>query len=472
MRIGIQIIYLILVALMMPSRVGAFDHLRVTGILVVVAASILTEWLLYSDSKNVFRLDVLFVFGFIIVHFQWPLMFLSDVKIRHLRIESFIDSVSYGTWLSALGLIAWFIGWGSFKFEKKRKFRILSVEYEKLKWAFYMCFALFLLFAGKDYLTGAVYRGDSDSAAASGLGAYFQLLLGFVVITAIAFYLPVAAAKIRKHGRWWQEIDILLLIVLGLYTLMFLAVGDRGGAIEVACALMLIYGMLVHPITKKQFCVLAIVGALVLTIIGLGRSSGSKSGDKNMLSDGVEKLETMDTNSAYILTLELANSSTCLYAAIDNVPTQHSFFYGKLWRGNLLAVVPLSQQIVGGFFEMKPDEMGSGGYITYLFYGDESVVGAGSSIIADLYLNWGEVGVVVFMFGLGVLYKRIHQGVVNRESLMWVVAAGALATVAFYAGRGGYLIFLRPVIWSLVIAKMLTTIEMAPVDNKKSKIKP
>lgn len=466
LRIGIQIFYLLLIAFMIPEKSSGFDSVRVSGMLVVVCAAVLTEWLIFGRQKNFFRLDMLFILGFIIVHFQWPLMLLCNVKVRNLNVESYINNVNYGTWISSLGIVAWLIGWTSFAFKGKPRARVVSVDYAKLKWSFFVIFAIFVATAGRDYLTGAIYRGDADTAAAHGVGAYVHLLLSYTVFALVAFYVPVAGARIKRGGRWWREIDITILSGLVCYVLMFLAVGDRGCAVQAVSALLIIYAMFVKSIGFKNFLILALMGAFVLTVIGLGRDSGRKSGERDMLGDGLQELQEMDSGASYMLTQELANSVVCVYASLENTPSERDFFYGSLWRNDLLALVPFAQQGYTAVFKVSQKHQNSSEYLTYLINGEGAISGTGSTIIADLYLNWGEVGVIIFMFGLGVLYKRVNQGVVNREGFNWVVAGAVLAGLAFYSGRAPYLVLLRPIVWTLLITKLLVTVRTRKLPVK------
>ncbi|SHK25428.1 oligosaccharide repeat unit polymerase [Rubritalea squalenifaciens DSM 18772] len=463
MRVYIQLFYFVLALILKPDLVSSFDPLRVSLLTGLTVASVLTEWCIYGRQKNFFRLDVLFILGFFIVHFQWPLMFLFGVEMRKMSVEASISSINYGTWLSALGLIAWNAGWGAFTFKKQPRKRIIKVEYKKLKIAFVLLFVLFLITAGRDYLTGAIYRGELEggdySGAAGGIASYIQLLLGLVLAVLLAYFMPMSGAYIRNGRGWWGKVDKFIPIAVAGYIFMYLAVGDRGGAVQAASVVLILYGVFVKPITAKQFIILALVGAFVLTVIGWGRSSLDEKGKRNIIEAGIEKIQERDDQGFYIYTLTLADSVTCLHGSIADVNSSGGIYWGKLWRGDIFSLVPLLGKYTMTTFGLKNHDVSSSGRLTYLSFGEDSKIGSGSTIIADLYHNWGTAGVVIFMFALGVLYQRVTQGIVRREGFKWVVMAAALATVAFYSSRAGYLIFLRPLVWTYLIAKFCTTVK-------------
>lgn len=470
MKLVLHLLYLFPILLMMPSRTGAFDSFRIGAMFFFVVLAILTEWFFERKKKNVFRLDVLFITGFLIVHFQWPLMFLFEVDLRNLRVEALIEYVNYGTWLASIGLISWLIGWGCVKFKISIKERIVSVDYSKVKWVFAFLFGLFLLVAGRNYLTGAIYRGDSDSAAAEGVGAYVQLLLSCSSLALIACFVTDSAIKSKKTGWSWRKLDKVVLVLLGAYVFMFLAVGDRGGAVQAVSATLLLGSVFIYTIDIKKFAVLALTGAFVLTVIGFGRDSGAKTEKRSMVKDGLEELQELEVDAPYVLTVELANSSICLYSSVAEVSRREQFFYGSLWRSDLMAQVPFLQHLYARFYGWDDKEMSSAGYITYVTYGEGSVTGTGSSIIADLYLNWGPVGVMICMFGLGCLYRRVDIGLNKGEGVLWIVAAAGLGAAAFYSARATFWVFLRPILWSSALVYFFVNVRTVERAKKLSKI--
>lgn len=332
---------------------------------------------------------------------------------------------------------------------------LTGLKYGKIKCLFAGLFILFLMVAGRDYLTGAIYRGDSDSASSEGIGAYVQLLLSCSAIGLIGCFVTDVAIKSRKKDWNWLKIDKLLALGLGGYVLMFLAVGDRGGAVQAMSALLLLFAVLIKPIDKKLFVVMALTGAFVLTIVGLGRDSGRKTETRSMIKDGLQEFQDLEMKSPYILTVELANSSICLYSSVAEINTREAYFYGSLWRSDLMAQVPFIKHIYARFFGWDDKKMSSSNYITYITYGEGSVSGTGSSIIADVYLNWGAIGVMVWMFGLGALYKRVYIGASRGESLIWIIVAAGLGSAAFYSARATFWVFLRPALWSSVMVYYL-----------------
>ena len=402
-----------------------------------------------NKTINWFRLDVIFILGFSIVHFQWPLMHsLSGLTPSNFFLfwgtSSYLDYMNYGTWLSTIGLVSWFLGYSLLK---KINYSDLNFNFEfKYKLFYYftlLLFVLFILSAGKDYLSGAIYKDDVKTG---GIFVYFQLLLSFSILVLITI-LILNNIKNKYLGFFHliSKFDKKITILFTGIILLYLIVGDRGGAIQPVFTFLILYGTLINPITKKQFVLLITTGALVLTIVGLGR--GVKSED-NVFAAGTQNLQI---SSAYDITLELANSSRTLYKALSLVPRHDDFFYGKLWTNEILANIPIGQSIYLNLTNDTIYELSSSKYLTYQTRGRYSTWGEGTSLIADIYLNFGIYGVIVFMLLLGIFFKKIINEFTLRKNLYWIVAGAILAAYAFYIGRGGLFYPLRPIIWSMIL---------------------
>jgi len=185
-----------------------------------------------------------------------------------------------------------------------------------------------------------------------------------------------------------------------------------------------------------------------MTLIGKGRGVTSS---ENILVAGASNIEI---TSGYDLTLELAKSSRALYKSLANVPQYHDFFFGKMWISGFLSVVPLSQNIYFQLTDNVMHEVGSSKYITYLMRGKHSTYGEGTTIIADIYLNFGLFGVIFFMFLLGVFFKKVVNELNLQQNYYWIVPAIVLASLAFYMGRAAMPLVFRPIVWGLFLTML------------------
>jgi len=401
---------------------------------------------LTQKDKNWFRLDTLFILGFGIVHFQWSIMLsFSGIEPVHFsRLFSNSLYINYGTWLSTIGIIMFYLGY-DFLPHKKNKTISYNLDNNKLFLFTLITFIVFILTAGSAFLSGNIYKGFGGQTAGEGISAYFQLLSGISILLLISLsFLNVEKIRNRTSILSIAKIDKKTVSLVTLYVLLFLSIGDRGEAVMVIFTVLILYGSLIRPISFKYFIIMTIVGAIFLTIIGLGRSSTSD----NVLIAGTQKLEL---NSYYDMTEELAGSARTLYLAVSYVPQYEDYFYGKLWLANFLSIFPLSQNIYLQLSNDKIYNLASTKYITYLRSGENATTGAGTSLIADIYLNFGLYGVVFFMFFLGIFLKNLQNKMNTKESIYWILIAGLCASSAFAMGRVSLFDPARIVVWGLII---------------------
>jgi oligosaccharide repeat unit polymerase len=404
-----------------------------------------------QKDKNWFRLDVIFLLGFGIVHFQWAVMIsLSEITPKYMLYNFRLldsDYINYGTWLSTVGILSWLLGYSWFKAPEKYivKYRF---QYKKLFWVTTLFFILFALTAGSKYLSGDVYKGVGGSSAGEGISVYFHLIasIAILVLTVVVILNKNDKGKTKKTIFWFLKLDKKYLVLSATYILFFLAVGDRGAAIFVVSTFLVMFGSLVRPIVLKECIVITIVGAIVLTLIGLGRTVET---DENILVAGAEMAEF---SSNYDITLELSNSARTLYYVLYDVPEHHNYFLGELWIGKMLTVIPFAQSQYLKFTDAKNYELGSAAYITYLRFGLYPPMGEGTTLIADIYLNFGLIGVMFFMLLLGLIYKKGQNELGRQRSFYWIIFAALLASGAFYLGRGGLFDGLRTIVWGLFLA--------------------
>ena len=378
---------------------------------------------------------------------------LSDISMDGAVGYASLLNVNYATWLSCIGGVAWIYGY-SINFKRKSEYAVFKIYTTKLFVATVVTIAVFLATAGSEFFSGAIYKGQSSASVATVSAAYTQLLASILlsVLTA-AVILRKSDNKLTLNQSIGSFIkyDRAYCILIIFYILLYLASGDRGGALKLMLCFLVMFGSLLRPIRGKEFAVCIIVGALLMTLIGLGRSSSTGS---NVLLSGVSQFEL---TSGYDFTLELAGSVRTLYKAVDLSENGGQYFYGKLWLGEFLGTIPFSQNIYLMLSGDSPHELGSAAYITYMSVGPNSISGEGTSLVADIFLNFGVVGVLQCLFLLGIIFRKMTHELSCQRSYLWIVATCLMAAEAFYMSRGSLLGALRPIIWGVLAASLLTT---------------
>jgi len=456
-------ICLVLLFWMKPETYEPISSNYIYTITVIFLSSVAVHFL-SEDKSNWLRIDLFFILGFAIVHFQWPIMYSFSNIIPEKYWEIFVDDylINYTTWLSAIGGVCFLSGYSLYNPKKKKVRKILDSNYNYNKLLLFTAsvFVIFLLFAGKNFLTGGVYKGEGGSAAGGGISKYFALLfqVGLILSTGLIIY----RNKVKYKGnliKWFLGFNKLYLVIVVVYVVLFLLIGDRGGPLTLVLTILLLVGSFVRKFKFYEVLVLTLIGGFIMTLIGLGRSEAS---GLEIFDAGSDKFEN---TTGYDITLELANSVRTLNATVAEVPFNHDYFYGSLWVTQILSPIPFAQSIYMDIIDLEWFEIDSSGYITYLVLGKYPTWGLGTSIIADIYVNFGLIGIIFFMLILGLFIKRLSIELKNPSDYKWFIMAITMGGISFYYARSNYLMSFRDIIWGFLFFKLM--VQTRKIGKKK-----
>ncbi|MCO5279271.1 MAG: oligosaccharide repeat unit polymerase [Saprospiraceae bacterium] len=457
------VICILLLLYLKPEFKGFFniDFLKAYSLLAILFLSLHFYIEFKIRNKNWIRIDSLFLVGFYVVHFQFPIM-ISISGIFDSDMHKILGSnyhINFGVWLSLIGILFWLLGYSLFYKSKRRIFTRDTIftyyyQYKKLLYFTVILFVLFLITAGHDFLSGGIYKGTGSSLSGDGAAPYIQSLFSIciIVLTTSVFLNNKGKYSGGSLLKWFYKLDRWYLVLVFMYLYIFLMIGDRGGPIALISTIIILMGELIKPL-KLWFSILILfIGAMIMTLIGLGRID--KSGN-SIISSGYTNLqEENQYPSYYIPTFELAKSNRIVFYSLETVPEQHDYFYGKLWISRLLSPIPFLQTFYLQLTNEKKYNINSEDYITYLYLGENSISGEGTSIIADIYLNFGLLGVIICMFFIGVFLKKANMIIKDVNNYRFVILGAIIASLSFYFGRTSFLIILKPLIWSWIITSL------------------
>ena len=216
--------------------------------------------------------------------------------------------------------------------------------------------------------------------------------------------------------------------------------------------LLILIGSFVRKFKFIEVFVIVLVGGFVMTIIGLGRSEASGI---EIFELGSEKLVN---STGYDVTIQLANSVRTINAAAAHVPNEHDYFYGSLWVAALLSPIPFAQSAYSDAMNLWWYEIDSSNYITYLVLGKYPTWGLGTSLVADIYINFGLMGIIFFMLVLGVFLKKLTLELKYPSSYKWLIVAATVSGVSLYYARSTYLMSVRDIVWGILFFTLLVRV--------------
>ena len=417
------------------------------GVVLMISSFLFVIPFLAKDEERiksyVFRPFIIFLLGYFIVFFQ-------NYYDLYLGLVSKNDSVFYGEslilyslLLSCMGLTTFLIGYYSTSYNPPYSKITYCVYYKTdfLKKVMRYVTLLVVFLAGKDIISGNInYTQEELERSAGGIGNYSSIL--FVVVYFALLSLSVYNCKLLKLNRlkdFINQIGLQSLICLGFYIVTLLIIGSRSNIVVILVSLLF---AVLYVCNKRLGLFYIIIGvmcfAYVMSFIGITRRyQGMSMAEKTKLAESV----SLEKKSIMPTTLELAGSLQTFNASLDYVPKNHDFLYGSFHVRNLVSTIPFSSRISSRIFDSRKRYRSSDFFITYIIQGENYTYGNGSSINADLYLNYGPLGIIIGMFFLGILFRKTELSVLVSEglSLNYIVLFMFLMGNALTYSRNGFL---------------------------------
>lgn len=456
----IILIFFFVLFLIEPEKNSLLDKTSLFYSILCYVLALVLHLILVKD-KNWFRIDILFLISIFVAFFILPIVYiLTDYfPVFPFYGISFKSYINYGTWFVTLGMYSWLIGFHFFMNKELKAsitYNITSYNYFSNK-ILYLSLFLFLLVLvlNKEIFIGGKYSGAENW---SSLTRYIYSLFSITIIMTTLFIFINNSKEIKNNFYYIFKTSKLFILLISVYIIIFLfLLGDRGSILQLVSAIIFVYALTIKPITFKTFISMIFIGAIIMSIVGLGRNMGGSIIDKGYSS--LEKnLSTTNEPALYTFTKDLSSTARILYKSLEHVPISHDYFYGKSMISDVLAPIPFLNSTfleITNFSKNSLREFSTADYITYLIQGKFSKWGEGSNLFAEIYINFGVIGSLLIMFILGIIFKKIHIEISIFNNINYVLIATILSTYVIYWSRSSLFGVLKPILWSLVIYLLL-----------------
>lgn len=269
------------------------------------------------------------------------------------------------------------------------------------------------------------------------------------------FYVFYYAKNYSTLSSLWkkQRTDYFTYILL-LYVILFLLIGSRTIPLRVVLLMVFLYTVYIKPIGPLKVIALFIVGALVMTYVGMVREGG--------------EFNTSSLTSVFDLGMDLTINNRSLYVLMEYADT-NGYTYGRTLLMSILSVIPFAQSIFLSVTGWRTSDISSANLVTDLYYDytNEKSIGLGTNVVGDIYVSFGLIGVIIMMYLLGhilvILYKKSSQG--NNFAILLY---GLIFMDAIYYPRSTIFTSLRPLAWVFVIYMIFRVSRASSVKKRES----
>ena len=417
------------------------------GAILILSSCLFIIPFVIKDDKNIksymFRPFIVFLMGYFVVFFQrYYDLYLGFIS-KNDDVFYGENLIIYSLLLSCIGFTTFLIGYYSTSHKPLYSKKNYSIYYKTdyLKKIMLFSTLLVVIFVSKDILSGNFNYDQEDlEKNAGGMSNYSSIL--FVVVYFALLSLSVYNCKLLKQNRLKDFINHFgtnSLLCLGIYVISLSLGGSRSNVIIISVSLL--FAMLY--VCNKRFGLFAVIigvasFAYVMSFIGITRKFQGMS-----MAQKAKVVETINLEKKSIMptTLELAGSLQTFNASLDYVPKYHDYLYGSFHVRNVVSAIPFSSRFSSIFFDSRKRYHSSDFFVTYIIQGENYLYGNGTSINADLYLNYGSVGIFIGMLILGVVFRKTEFSVLasGKPSLNSIVLFMFLMGYALPYSRNGFL---------------------------------
>lgn len=418
-----------------------------------------------------FKISNLFLLGFCIVHFQ----FYIDLSLSYASLDSILvinpDVINKSATISAIALCCFFIGYiskiRSARVQKKKTKEIFEVD------LFWLRFFLVILFLGVilstpwKYFT-AGYIAVERIELALIIDKLFQTVsVGYLILN--TRNLVISNVSVQSVLSFIKNTGFLISIILLVYGFLVLMSGDRGPIIKLVLAYVGCYFFK----TRRKYNLAIILflifsAATTISLLAHVRHLDNISSPVEAIFKAIDRQG--DFNKAQTIlsgSSELARSIRTLHAAVEYTEI-NGYEMGYYKINGFLSLVPGLGRLVQPVIGVEKDAKSTNLLTTHL----AADHGMGTSVIADIFLDFGIVGTVIVFIVLGWLLRILDVKSYSHLPLniFSYVLVAVFLTSSIYIGRGSILDVFSDVIFTYII--ILFVIFLNKIVPTKSKNNP
>ncbi|MBN2446899.1 MAG: oligosaccharide repeat unit polymerase [Phycisphaerae bacterium] len=420
------------------------------GFCVFLALAVMVIQILYRATsprpRNWISVEILFMLGYLVVHTTYPLFWLIGLAPSENALWYDQSVVCYAAAMTAAGLACFALG-----------FNIPADRYNCVQWpanvdrAALMSWkrigtVLFLAgavaLAAWARLVGDVISSGVYTYAPGEYGAHITFLLADTLLRLGLLVLTITAALLTR--KW--KIGLIPKIGLALFVGWFAILGDRSTLVTMALLVAAAYSEYVRLISFKVLICIIVGGLFFMGVIRVARWSPDRT-VSSFIQTAREESHQISWDTGL---MNFGGSVRTLHAAVATIPSEYNYRLGELQITTAAGLIPFSRRLLPANF------VTSATFLTAIINRGNMESGAGTTVVADLYCDFGFPGVMVALFTLGLLSKQIQQRARAAPSLTWGVAHAALIPVMTLMARYTVMTAVRSVLWPVIAVYLLS----------------
>jgi hypothetical protein len=277
----------------------------------------------------------------------------------------------------------------------------------------------------------------------------------------VAHLLPWALLILVATSRDHRARRLAVLMTLP-FVLVMLAVGDRGGPIAtiaiVGSGLYLVGGRINF---WKSAALVAVIAFLIPTILNLRQlpiSQWSPSAITSAAGNQVQATHTYGSGPIEGFLVSMSSVYQTLMATVDQVPDREPYHLGSDYAASLVVAVPFRSVLLPTLFGTEVNRLAPSDWALSLLHPGKNA-GLGYLQVAEAYLEFGAVGVLILYLVLGWVLTSMWRAMRARASDALGLAFSLIVVMETMLWiRNSSSLFVRAVAWGFIVVYALPTL--------------
>lgn len=463
--------FILLVVFTVLFSCGAMLPVVLNKVLVVIFG---IECLLFFISHkkclkhNYFTPGILIVICYFIVFLQIPLFYYAGdfefTSYGDTRLWITDRQLQKSFLLSLVAFTSFFLGF-HFCFSDVVKNNIPpTISPTRYRILIMLCLIFFVLLHlsyGSDFWHGRYGTSYNHAWYTKYLNFIFEiLLLSAIIIKQYVLFIENVLDKKCSVMTYVKKMGWALSVMTVLYVLGKLNLGTRAPAVLVMIAYSWFF-IFIKEIKIYKIIVLLVAALSISAFVSNIRTASGEKNYKEALSNLQNRAEIFENQPQVLyLSTEYSMSILCTHIVVENMPNQYSFFGGRELLYNLFSGIPIYASFFRKYFLREYSGLPGASFITYLYYGvppNEADAGTGTNQIAEFYMDFGVIGVVLGMFLIGFVVRKSYS-VLQRKTVApgWFIVTAILFCCGPYSARGNLFFYFMHIIYIYIVLSLLS----------------
>lgn len=408
-----------------------------------------------------FSIEVMFLaYSYLVFYYPYQLMLFgaTDLSVSKYVTNSFVGGSNKAITLATIGMIAFSMGYrilakatpdaGGVDGDRpkpERSKQLSSQRFHALATASsVLLFTLVTIFVVAGWRSEGEGRYTGTTTGGLGIEGISLAILMFCMIVA-ALWVYALAVRIPQ-----PPLLIAGLLLAIAWSLRLILLGDRNSFL--LFALVLVGGYFTF-VRRASFIVVAVSFSVwlvfyqMIEVLRLTPNWYRSSSVLEIIPNSRYYQGTSGDSSFNVTTIAVR-------ATVEVVPSAHDFMYGAFKLIQLSSAIPFSAR----FFlpSLDPNYTSSSQLLGDILLGHRATWSPGTNVISDSYIDFGVAGVVVLLFGTGLLAKAIRNHVARdpydvQRVVMYLLTMATIAELPRYAIELPIRILFWAFIFSIVI---------------------